>query len=162
MAKSHTRFVCESCGAAQTKWMGRCPACGEWNTMVETIVEASPRSGSRAKASSILTSQAQPLLDVRTDGYQRLRVPMEEFSRVLGGGIVPGAVILIGGDPGIGKSTLLLQLAAMMGKAESPVLYVSGEESLQQTRLRAERLNISTPCLRSSCRSRICGRAWPL
>jgi DNA repair protein RadA/Sms len=115
--------------------------------MVETIVEASPRSGSRARGSSILTSQAQPLLDVRTDGYQRLHVPMEEFSRVLGGGIVPGAVILIGGDPGIGKSTLLLQLAAMMGKAESPVLYVSGEESLQQTRLRAERLNISTPHL---------------
>jgi DNA repair protein RadA/Sms len=127
--------------------MGRCPECGEWNTLVETMVETPARSASPSRGTLVGSSQAYPLPDIPTAAQERLPVPMGELSRVLGGGIVPGGVVLIGGDPGIGKSTLLLQLAAMMGGEGAPVLYVSGEESPQQIRLRAERLGISTPHL---------------
>jgi len=139
MAKARTEFVCQNCGARQMKWMGRCPECGEWNTLVETIVE---KSTQRTRPSRISTSEAQPLTKVSSHRVQRLPVPMKEFSRVLGGGIVPGSVILVGGDPGIGKSTLLLQLSGLMATDSQPVLYVSGEESAQQIKLRAERLGI--------------------
>ena len=148
MAKSRTRFVCESCGATQPRWMGRCPDCGEWNTMVETVVEEeSSRPSSLAGLSRAPTSRAYPLPEIPSGDRDRLPVPVEEMSRVLGGGIVPGSVVLIGGDPGIGKSTLLLQLAAMLGEGGAPVLYVSGEESLQQIKIRAERLGIRSPAV---------------
>ena len=145
MAKPRTRYVCENCGATQPRWMGRCPECGEWNTLLEQAVEGSPRGSGAARAGRgpLLLSRAQPLATIAPEGEGRLSVPMEELSRVLGGGIVPGGVVLIGGDPGIGKSTLLLQLAGMLGRAEAPVLYVSGEESLQQIKMRAERLGIA-------------------
>jgi DNA repair protein RadA/Sms len=147
MTKRHTRFVCQACGATQSKWMGRCPDCGEWNTLVETIVEPSPRSTLGARSPLTGENQARPLPEIPVDSFERLPLPMEEFARVLGGGIVPGSVVLIGGDPGIGKSTLLLQLASLLAQGSSPVLYVSGEESPQQIKLRAARLGISSPQL---------------
>jgi DNA repair protein RadA/Sms len=161
MVKSHTRFVCQACGATQARWAGRCPECGEWNSLVETVVEApSARAVARveARVAEVANNPARSLLDIDSNAFERLPVPMEELSRVLGGGIVPGSVVLISGDPGIGKSTLLLQLAAMMGQGEEPVLYVSGEESPQQIKLRAQRLGIAAPrllILSETCLERI-------
>jgi DNA repair protein RadA/Sms len=121
--------------------MGRCPDCGEWNTLVETIVESKERS---PLSYAVPRTKPQRLSEVTTDGLDRVPLPMPEFSRVLGGGIVPGSLVLIGGDPGIGKSTLLLQVSALMAEALGKVLYVSGEESVQQMKMRAGRLGIAT------------------
>jgi DNA repair protein RadA/Sms len=141
LAKTTTRYICQQCGSAQAKWMGRCPDCGEWNTLVETIVESkSTRAGGMAQA---WQSQPQLLRDVTADGFERVSLAMDEFDRVLGGGLVPGSLVLIGGDPGIGKSTLLLQASAVLAAASGPVLYVSGEESAQQIKLRASRLGLT-------------------
>ena len=143
MAKSQTRYVCQQCGSAQAKWMGRCPDCGEWNTLVETVVET---KSSRARRMALApTSQSQPQLlrDVVADGFERVSLAMSELDRVLGGGLVPGSLVLIGGDPGIGKSTLLLQASAALATTSDSVLYVSGEESAQQIKLRAERLGLT-------------------
>jgi DNA repair protein RadA/Sms len=122
--------------------MGRCTGCGEWNTLVETIVEPT-RPGEVARAAQTLTSRSIPLAlpDIPADSSKRLHMSMEEFNRVLGGGLVPGSLILIGGDPGIGKSTLLLQASASLAE-HGQVLYISGEESAQQLKLRADRLKI--------------------
>ncbi|MBM3187965.1 MAG: DNA repair protein RadA, partial [Chloroflexi bacterium] len=117
MARTRTRFVCQACGATQPRWMGRCPDCGEWNTMVETLVADAPApskpSRSTFAVADDMVGQARPIVEVPAQALGRLPVPMEELDRVLGGGIVPGSVVLVGGDPGIGKSTLLLQLAAL-------------------------------------------------
>lgn len=139
MAKQRVQFVCRECGYATPKWVGRCPDCGEWNTMEQVITETS-RS---ARRPATPRSTPQRLTDVSADNFQRLQVPMMEFSRVLGGGLVPGSMVLIGGDPGIGKSTLLVQVSAQMAINGRPVLYVSGEESPQQIRMRADRLSLS-------------------
>ena len=141
MAKQRIQFVCRQCGHATPRWVGRCPTCGEWNTMEEVVTEASRSTRSRRPATP--RSTPQRLTDVSSDHSQRLPVPMAEFSRVLGGGVVPGSMILIGGDPGIGKSTLLLQVSAQIAANGRPVLYVSGEESPQQIRMRADRLGVS-------------------
>jgi DNA repair protein RadA/Sms len=136
-SKKAVRYVCQSCGAASSKWAGQCPECGEWNTLVETLAEAT--SARRAAAAG--APRIERLHEVGADETPRVASGLAEMDRVLGGGIVPGAVILIGGDPGIGKSTLLLQvLAAVEGRMET--LYVSGEESLSQVRLRASRLGL--------------------
>ncbi len=145
MPKTQTRYVCQQCGSVQSKWMGRCPDCGEWNTLVETLVET--RKESAARPATALSNQPQPLPAISASGAARIPLPMQELSRVLGGGIVPGSAVLIGGDPGIGKSTLLLQLSAMLADAGQKVLYVSGEESAQQIKMRAERLEIRSPNL---------------
>jgi len=141
MAKAKTRYVCQECGSDYPKWQGRCLNCGEWNTLVETVIQPKG-SGGRASRPN-LTGRARPIAlpDIPPDSYQRLQLPMKEFNRVLGGGLVPGSLILIGGDPGIGKSTLLLQASAMLAN-HGPVLYVSGEESAQQIKLRATRLKV--------------------
>lgn len=145
MAKMRVQYVCQSCGATSMKWAGRCNSCGEWNTLLETVVEARP---SRAvKASLAPTSQPQPLPDIQADQFHRLPVGFDELARVLGGGIVPGSVVLIGGDPGIGKSTLLLQTSAQLAADGGPVLYVSAEESVQQIKMRADRLGLTQPNL---------------
>jgi DNA repair protein RadA/Sms len=144
MTKPRTRtiYVCEDCGADTLRWAGRCPTCGKWNTLVERTVEVG-RDRSAFTSSVAPTRLApQPLSEVTLDGFERIGLPLEEFGRVLGGGIVPGSLVLIGGDPGIGKSTLLLQVAALVAAQTSPILYVSGEESPQQVKLRAQRLGI--------------------
>jgi DNA repair protein RadA/Sms len=143
MAKIKVRYVCENCGSAQPRWMGKCPDCGEWNTLVEKQVIASP-AGSPARALMAVEggSEPQPLPAISSDGLDRIPVQGSELSRVLGGGIVPGSVVLVSGDPGIGKSTLLLQLAADMARTRGKTLYVSAEESARQLKIRAGRLDI--------------------
>ncbi len=138
MAKATSRFVCQSCGEAFLRWEGQCRACGEWNSLVETVVRAKPSSTAAAR---IGQNGAQPvsLRDIGEAAVPRLPTSIAELDRVLGGGIVPGSLILLGGEPGIGKSTLLLQAAAGMGR---PIVYATGEESAAQVRLRAERLGL--------------------
>ncbi len=142
MSKSRTVYICQSCGRHAARMMGRCPGCGEWGTLVETVQEEQVSPGTRRRSASLARSQPQRLNEISTDGLDRLPLPIEEFSRVLGGGIVPGSLILVSGDPGIGKSTLLLQVAAVLAESAGPVLYVSGEESSRQIKMRAERLGI--------------------
>ena len=142
MAKTRTVFVCQSCGRTSPREMGRCPGCGEWNTMVEEI--EAPEAAAPAHPVLGMQSTPQRLSEIAGDPWERLPVPMEEFSRVLGGGLVPGSLVLIGGEPGIGKSTLLLQVAALLADSVGPALYVSGEESARQIKMRADRLGVQT------------------
>ncbi|MBN1641721.1 MAG: DNA repair protein RadA [Anaerolineae bacterium] len=143
MSKRTTRFVCQNCGAVQVKWMGRCPECGEWNTFVEQVVESGTGSAPLVSSGGALVNQPRRLVEVEGDELGRIDVPLAEFSRVLGGGIVPGSLVLVGGDPGIGKSTLLLQVSALLAQQGGRVLYVSGEESAQQIKMRARRLALT-------------------
>ena len=139
-ASGRTIFVCDSCGNETPRWEGRCPACGEWNTLAEFRKEGRDgRVGSRPRAGGVA---AQELAGVSVDDVRRVSLPSAEMNRVLGGGIVPGSVALIAGDPGIGKSTLLLGLADDVAREEGTTLYVSGEESSTQIKLRAERLDV--------------------
>lgn len=142
MAKDRSRFVCQSCGAVHPKWQGRCDACGGWNTMVEEAAEARPAGpaaraagGGRRVAFVGLTGSAPP--------PPRIPTGIAELDRVLGGGLVPASAVLVGGDPGIGKSTILLQAAARIAQGGPRVLYVSGEEAVEQVRLRAQRLGLA-------------------
>lgn len=143
MPKTATKYVCTECGAEQSKWAGRCGTCGAWNSLEETAVTVLPRGPRAAAGGGAGTAQAPRPLPKPGKDRDLARQPTgsAEFDRVLGGGIVPGSVILLGGEPGIGKSTLLLQLAGAFGK-EGFVLYVSGEESTEQVALRAERLGV--------------------
>lgn len=146
MAKTQTYYVCQSCGKKSLRYMGKCPACGEWNTMqeeVEVKETANAAANARAAVTAGIRSNPQRLKEVSTEQAPRLMVPVEEFSRVLGGGIVPGSIILLAGDPGVGKSTLMIQVAVLLAQSIERVLYVSGEESARQIKMRAERLNIS-------------------
>ncbi len=135
---SRTIFVCQNCGKESLKWLGRCPNCQEWNSFQETVVSAAAPANISA-----LENPPQELSQVATSTSDRLPLPMLELNRVLGGGLVSGSLVLIGGDPGIGKSTLLLQVSALVAQAGGKVAYVSGEETLSQIRLRAERLGVS-------------------
>ncbi|MFW5688446.1 MAG: ATPase domain-containing protein, partial [Spirochaetota bacterium] len=148
--KPRTRFECTNCGHKESKWLGRCPACGEWNTMEEHEVEQAAGRGSGAGGGSAAGRGArgggtkrrpEPIDSIRTGDQERASTGMAELDRVLGGGIVAGASVLVGGEPGIGKSTLMLQMAAQMRSRS--VLYVTGEESASQIRLRADRLGVS-------------------
>ncbi|PIT48422.1 DNA repair protein RadA [Snodgrassella alvi] len=141
MVRQKTQFQCRNCGGNSPKWQGRCPHCGEWNTLEETTVLPAVAPNSRFQSWAAGQTQVQLLAEVSAIEVQRTASGMGELDRVLGGGLVEGAVILLGGDPGIGKSTLLLQTIAQMAEQES-VLYVSGEESAQQVALRAQRLGI--------------------
>jgi DNA repair protein RadA/Sms len=138
MPKTRTQFVCQQCGHTSARAMGRCPRCNAWNSMVEQVVAAEPTSISHS--SGPVTSKPRRLREVDGGEESRLALPIEEFSRVLGGGVVPGSIVLVGGDPGIGKSTLLLQAAMALADTCGPVLYVSGEESERQMKMRAVRL----------------------
>jgi len=142
--KLKTVFACQACGFESSKWLGRCPDCGEWNSFVEERQEASASARAR-QGSAALEIGGRPRPYDSIDGSEANRIPsgIDEFDRVLGGGIVPGSMVLIGGEPGIGKSTLLLQVAHLMGRAGGAVLYVSGEESERQIKLRGDRLGIS-------------------
>jgi len=137
MTKSKSIFFCQSCGAQSHKWIGRCPSCGEWNTYVEEVIKKESKG---AGISISKTSKPVLIQEVEENDLPRIGSGSKEFDRVLGGGIVPGSLILVGGEPGIGKSTLLLQIALRM--KQSKVLYVSGEESEQQIRMRANRIGI--------------------
>ncbi|MFC2029920.1 DNA repair protein RadA [Chloroflexota bacterium] len=140
MAKVRVQYVCQSCGATALKWTGQCQACDEWNTLVETVT--GPRRGRAPSQAVMPLSQPQALPDIQADQFRRIPVPIAELSRILGGGLVPGSVVLIGGDPGIGKSTLLLQASASLAEESGPVLYISGEESVHQIKMRADRLGL--------------------
>ena len=143
MAKTRTVFVCQQCGSQQSRWAGRCPDCGTWDSLVEQVErkESGPRSRSPSSGGATV-NVPMPLRQVPSGGFERLPVLGEEFARVLGGGLVPGSLVLIGGDPGIGKSTLLTQVAAHFADAVGPALYVSAEESNQQIKLRANRMGL--------------------
>lgn len=139
MAKVKTAFFCQNCGVQSPKWVGKCPSCGEWNTYVEEVIEKEPTHGAAAVKKEVSSQEAVPLHLDEIEVLQTFRVatPDAEFNRVLGGGIVPGSIVLIAGDPGIGKSTLMLQIALGL---ETKVMYISGEESAQQISLRARRI----------------------
>ena len=139
MAKSKSVYVCSECGYQSPKWLGKCPSCNQWNTMEEEIENTSSKPLS--KSSSV--SKVMALDEITTDVEKRISTGINEFDRVLGGGIVYGSLILLSGDPGIGKSTILLQICQYLGK-NSKVLYVSGEESANQIKMRANRLNVTT------------------
>ena len=142
MKKTETLFVCQNCGHQSGKWLGKCPECGEWNSLVEEKLQTSRKGGTRngfklREVSAIAFTEIEPQDD------RRFSCGVTEFDRVLGGGIVPGTLVLIGGDPGIGKSTLLLQVADKLSDSGALVLYISGEESERQIKLRGERLAVS-------------------
>lgn len=147
MAKRKTKFMCQECGYESPKWMGKCPGCGQWNKMVEEVeVTGANRRGAFAHSPSGtgILSKPTPITSIESMDEPRILTDLSELNRVLGGGVVKGSLVLIGGDPGIGKSTLLLQVSSQLAKKGNQVLYISGEESLRQTKLRAERLGVST------------------
>ena len=149
MAKAKkTVFFCQSCGYESAKWSGQCPACHEWNTFVEEVLDDGRRSGKRDNTAT----RPVPLSEITSSQDQRIGTGMEELDRVLGGGIVTGSLVLVGGDPGIGKSTLLLQVCQKLSERHIQVLYVSGEESLQQIKIRADRIGPFTMICRFSVR----------
>jgi DNA repair protein RadA/Sms len=140
MPKTHTRYVCQECGRVAASYMGKCPQCGSFNSMVEEVIHDEPVTKNTAVRGLTGRSSPRAISDVSSDAEDRIKLPIEEFARVLGGGIVPGSIVLVGGDPGIGKSTLMLQMAMEMATSKR-VLYVSGEESERQIKMRAVRLN---------------------
>jgi len=144
--KSKVTFFCQNCGAQSGKWIGKCPSCNEWNTYVEEVVHKESKNDRLQlfSANKNIKGANQPVLlqDVGLQDFPRIAVPGKELTRVLGGGIVPGSLVLFGGEPGIGKSTLMLQLALRLKNLK--ILYVSGEESEQQIKMRAERIGITT------------------
>ncbi|MDE7150287.1 MAG: DNA repair protein RadA [Bacteroidales bacterium] len=167
MAKLKTIFHCRECGASSPKWLGKCPTCGAWNTFEEEVV-AAPKAGGRSANGGLTPSradvpQARPLVEITGQGPERLPLGDDELDRVLGGGLVRGSLLLVGGEPGIGKSTLMLQVALQLDTYK--VLYVSGEESEQQLKMRADRIGLSTaPCfiLTETCVERILEQAGAL
>jgi len=134
--KNRTIFICQNCGFQSPKWLGRCTNCGQWNTMIEEVEEGDSAEYSFPPSEPILYNK------IKESKKQRIKTKIEEFNQVLGGGIVPGSLVLIGGEPGIGKSTLLIQVARDLSLQEGKVLYVSGEESLEQIKIRGERLGL--------------------
>lgn len=143
MAKTNTVFICSECGATSPRWLGRCPSCGKFNTMAEEIITPPAAAAKTAKKAVYSSSRAQPLSQVQFQTYERTPSGISEFDTVVGGGIVRGSLILLGGDPGIGKSTLLTQIAAHLSQKHK-VLYFSAEESCSQVKMRTERLNLDS------------------
>lgn len=151
MAKQKSIYVCTECGGTSLKWQGKCPECDEWNTMVEEIVE----SKSTGEKRGVSAGSISRLNDIDKEIHIRTLTGIGELDRVLGGGVVEGAVTLIGGDPGIGKSTLLLQVAGHMSKSNINILYVSGEESTNQVAIRAKRLNVLGSAMHLYCQTNV-------
>lgn len=152
MAKGRTTvYFCQSCGYESAKWMGQCPGCREWNTFVEETVE----KGSKGRSKLVSDAKVTKLSAIELNEEIRLTTAMPELDRVLGGGIVTGSLVLVGGDPGIGKSTLLLQVCQKLSKQEVKVLYISGEESLQQIKIRAHRIGEFTDSLLLLCETNL-------
>jgi len=140
MAKIKTAFFCQNCGYQTPKWLGKCPSCNEWNTLVEEIVEKNDSKVVAFSTSSGKTAKPQTVQSIQQQDQERIELKDKELNRVLGDGLVPGSLILFGGEPGIGKSTLMLQLA--VSESDLRILYVSGEESEQQIKMRAERIGV--------------------
>lgn len=154
MAKGKTTvFFCQNCGHESTKWLGQCPGCKEWNTFVEEVVDK--KSIGKAGKERGSEPQLLPLSQIEMTQDKRISTEMKELDRVLGGGIVQGSLVLVGGDPGIGKSTLLLQVCRNLSQKEIKVLYISGEESLQQIKIRAERIGTFTDSLKLLCETNL-------
>lgn len=145
MPRSDSVYVCQSCGAVHAKWAGRCDDCGSWNTLIEEVQDTAPVGSSAKSSKSSKRRSRLSLVELgsTTDDPERLTSGIDEFDRVTGGGLVPGSAILVGGDPGIGKSTLLLQAAARIASADNKTIYVSGEEAADQVRRRAKRLKVA-------------------
>jgi DNA repair protein RadA/Sms len=147
LAKRKIKFSCQECGYESAKWMGKCPSCNSWNSMVEEIEASDVRGRASFSSGKQSVSKPESITAIESEKEPRVTTTMREFNRVLGGGIVLGSLVLIGGDPGIGKSTLLLQISSQLADKQLPVLYVSGEESTRQTKLRADRLGIKSDLL---------------
>ena len=151
-AKMTTVYFCQNCGYESSKWMGQCPGCREWNTLVEEVVSKTAGSHkSTQKDDAVPVSRPQSIASISMEEEDKIFTHMEEFDRVLGGGIMPGGLVLVGGDPGIGKSTLLLQMCKMLSDEHKKVLYVSGEESLKQIKMRAVRIGEFTEDVKLFC-----------
>ncbi|MDD3137991.1 MAG: DNA repair protein RadA [Lachnospiraceae bacterium] len=150
MAKIKSVFFCQNCGHEENKWLGQCPMCKEWNTFAEERISTKTGATKAAREVEIVT-----LASVKTDNEDRIHTKIHELDRVLGGGIVPGSLMLVGGDPGIGKSTLLLQVCQKLAKQNCKVLYISGEESLKQIKLRANRMGEFTEHLLLLCETNL-------
>ncbi|MBO8172719.1 MAG: DNA repair protein RadA [Bacillaceae bacterium] len=142
MAKTKTKFVCQECGYESPKWMGKCPGCNNWNSLVEEREVKGVKAMSHGGSGPARSARAQKIMDLEGKDQPRINTEFMELNRVLGGGLVPGSLNLVGGDPGIGKSTLLLQVSHQIARQGHKVLYISGEESTRQIKLRADRLNI--------------------
>ena len=142
MAKVKTTYFCQSCGAQSPKWVGKCPSCNEWNTYVEEIIQKDDKPNWQGSTSQRISFKPKAIQEISFNEENRVETTDKELNRVLGGGIVPGSLVLIGGEPGIGKSTLMLQIA--LGLTQLKVLYISGEESEQQIKMRAERIGIKS------------------
>ena len=153
MAKTKSLYICNECGYETPKWYGCCPGCGEWNTMEEEVRTTQQQKSSKSVSKSVF---AQTIGEIDVDDEIRFKTGMQELDRVLGGGIVKGSLVLLSGDPGIGKSTILLQICEFLGK-KLRILYVSGEESARQIKLRANRLNVSTENLSIMCQTDVEG-----
>ena len=156
MAKGKTNiFFCQSCGYESAKWMGQCPGCKEWNSFVEEIVDKKNVKSGGKQTSALSDAKILPLSAIETAQEKRISTKMKELDRVLGGGIVQGSLVLVGGDPGIGKSTLLLQVCKNLAEQQKQVLYISGEESMQQIKIRAERIGKFEDNLRLLCETNL-------
>lgn len=140
MAKTKVAYFCQSCGTQESKWVGQCRGCGEWNTFVEEVIHKSSPSASQSKINGLAPQKPVPIKEVVLDAEERIDTTVSELNRILGGGLVKGSMTLVGGEPGIGKSTLVLQMALSLVKLK--ILYVSGEESARQIKLRAERIGV--------------------
>ena len=156
MAKGKTSiFFCQNCGYESSKWMGQCPGCREWNTFVEEVIDKKSVGTLSKKKESVAEAKVLPLSQIEMTYDKRVSTGMKELDRVLGGGIVQGSMVLVGGDPGIGKSTLLLQVCRNLSEQKIKVLYISGEESLQQIKIRAERIGSFTDSLKLLCETNL-------
>lgn len=156
MAKGKTSiFFCQNCGYESSKWMGQCPGCREWNTFVEEVIDKKSAGTLSKKKESVAEAKVLPLSQIEMTYDKRVSTGMKELDRVLGGGIVQGSMVLVGGDPGIGKSTLLLQVCRNLSEQKVKVLYISGEESLQQIKIRAERIGSFTDSLKLLCETNL-------
>jgi DNA repair protein RadA/Sms len=154
MAKTKTKFFCSECGFESPKWLGKCPGCQAWNTFVEEIETVTKTQGMQSSLTRT-KEKAVSIINIKSTEEQRILTRNKELNRVLGGGVVPGSLLLVGGDPGIGKSTLLLQTSFDLTQSDKKVLYISGEESVQQTKLRADRLNASSELLYVLCETNL-------
>ncbi|MFC0300722.1 DNA repair protein RadA [Virgibacillus soli] len=147
MSKRKTKFVCQECGYETPRWMGKCPGCNNWNSLVEEVEMTGKSKHRHTFSTGTTVRKPEKITAIESEKEPRITTKMKEFNRVLGGGVVPGSLVLIGGDPGIGKSTLLLQISSLLADKQLPVLYISGEESTRQTKLRADRLSIKSDLL---------------